>query len=76
MKITIDYNNDMVMINPDERYEDSEMEYNFSDLKRGNNIQSLLEEIINKISDGVKNISLNVELESLNEENRTSIGEW
>lgn len=74
MKITINYNNDMIMINPDERYEESEVEYDFSSLRNGRKIQSLLEEIFNRLD--VRSNNLNVELEKLDEDNRTTIGEW
>lgn len=79
MKITIDFNNDNVMINPDERYEDAQYEIAFSELKRGNKIQSFLEELINAIAQSTSDNpgdGLNVELESLNEEHRETIGEW
>lgn len=77
MKITIDNNNHTVLINPDEEYENSEYEVSFSDLKRGIKIEALLEEIFHRIWNSTSGSpSLGLTLESLNEDDRTVVGEW
>lgn len=71
MKITIDYNNNKIYINPDERYEKSEIEFNKQSMKNTLPfVEKLLEEILNMID------HKGVELESINGDHRHTIGEW
>lgn len=76
MKITIDYDNDKIYINPDERYEKSEVEFRIKERLFGNSletIQSLLEEIFNRLEPST---ITNIVLESIDEDTIKTIGEW
>ena len=80
MKITIDYNSDRIYINPDERYENIECEFNKTDIKNPIFfIQKLLEEIFKRLDDTRLSSAtpyFDIELEKLDEDTRSTIGEW
>ncbi len=80
MKITIDYNSDKLYINPDERYEKSDAEFDIrAKILSPVKIEKILDEIFNRLPDS--NLAsatpyFDVELERISEDTRTTIGEW
>lgn len=76
MKIIIDYNSDRILINPDERFNTAEIEFTKADMRYTLQFaERLLDEIFNGMV-GKPNGDLDVQLESLNEDQHKTIGEW
>lgn len=71
MIIILDYNNDKLII------EQEKDEITFEKVKQISLIQSILEEIFNRINvDGIIHDSINIELVKVDEDFRKTIGEW
>lgn len=72
MIIEIDYNNDQVVMR---QTEEDKNPIIFSKIKQLSIVQSMFEEVINSINVN-KDDYLDIRLESISEDQRTTIGEW